>query len=89
MNFDWRKLDLKKSCIFDLTDDIEMIRQCTCRRTITLEDREEYLSDGGSLHYIPCAMGDFAHYSGDKELEAELNRIFVKEFAEVDALFDE
>ena len=89
MNFDWRKLDLKKSCIFDLTDDIEMIRQCTADPCIELEDRDEYLSDGGPLHYIPCAMHTFACYSNDAELQAELEQLFEKEFAEFQSQFNE
>lgn len=89
MNFDWRKLDLKKSCIFDLTDDIDMIRQCTADPCIELEDRDEYLRDGGSLHYIPRAMHTFACYSQETELQEKLEQLFKKEFAEVQAQFDE
>ena len=53
MIFDWRNIeDLRKASIFDLTDDIEIIRECTYLPNITLADRERYeseLDDGARL----------------------------------------
>lgn len=89
MNFDWKKLDLKNASIFDLTDDIELIRKCTCMRSITLNDKDEYLNNGGPLHYIPGDMDTFAIEVKDAELSAELRRIFAKEFKEIAALYNE
>lgn len=82
MNFDWRKLDLRKANIFDLTDDIELIHQCTCCRWIeSVDDRDEYVR-GESLYYIACAMITFARLVNDDELHAELEKIFSKEIEE-------
>ena len=88
MNFDWRKLDLKKSCIFDLTDDIDMIRQCTILRYLTLEDREEYVTDA-TLYEIAVAMRTFAQIVKDEDLLSELRNIFSNEYAKHDVIYDE
>ena len=46
MIYDWRNIkDLRKASIFDLTDDIEIIRECTCLHDITMEDRASYESE--------------------------------------------
>lgn len=44
MIYDWRNIkDLRKASIFDLTDDIEIIRECTCLGDeIGMEDRAKY-----------------------------------------------
>lgn len=88
MNFDWRKLDLRKANIFDLTDDIEMIRQCTILRYLTLEDREEYVSDA-TLYEIAVAMRTFAQLVKDEDLLSELRSIFSNEYAKHDVIYDE
>ncbi len=82
MNFDWRKLDLRKANIFDLTDDIELIHQCTCCRWIeSLDDRDEYVRDTGKIN-IARAMITFARLVNDDELHTELEKIFSKEIEE-------
>lgn len=82
MNFDWRKLDLRKANIFDLTDDIEMIHQCTCCRWIeSMDDRDEYVRKARK-NEIPMDMISFAYWVEDKDLYAELHKIFAKEIEE-------
>ena len=81
MNFDWKNLDLRKANIFDLTDDIELIRLSTADPCIELDDRDEYVREE-SLYYIACAMITFARLVNDDELHAELEKIFSKEIEE-------
>lgn len=82
MNFDWRKLDLRKANIFDLTDDIELIHQCTCRRWIeSVDDRDEYVHNTGKIN-IARAMITFARLVNDDELHTKLEKIFSKEIEE-------
>lgn len=85
MNFDWRKLDLRKANIFDLTDDIELIRLSTADPCIELDDRDEYVRKARK-NKIPIDMASFAYWVKDKELEAQLDKIFAKEFEEEETL---
>ena len=46
MIYDWHKIeDLKKASIFDLTDDIELIRECICLSSFEMKDRQEYIDE--------------------------------------------
>ena len=81
MNFDWRKLDLRKANIFDLTDDIELIRLSTADPCIELDDRDEYVRKARK-NEIPMDMRSFAYWVEDKDLYAELHKIFAKEIEE-------
>lgn len=46
MIFDWHNIkDLRKASIFDLTDDIEIIRECTYLPNLTMADKERYESE--------------------------------------------
>ena len=86
MNFDWRKLDLRKANIFDLTDDIELIHQCGCGLWIeSVDDRDEYVRKARK-NKIPIDMASFAYWVKDKELEAQRDKIFAKEFEEEETL---
>ncbi|MBR0304266.1 MAG: hypothetical protein IJQ94_01325 [Bacteroidales bacterium] len=43
MKYDWKHIkDLRKASIFDLTDDIEVVRDCTGNPYITIDQKEEY-----------------------------------------------
>lgn len=88
MNFDWKKIDLKNACIFDLTDDIKLIRKVVCDRTITLKDKDIYISEYSQM-LIACDMHTFAYETGNSELIKELEIIFKAEFDENEAIFNE
>ena len=43
MKYDWKHIkDLRKASIFDLTDDIEVVRDCTGNPYITIDQKEDY-----------------------------------------------
>ena len=88
MNYDWKKLDLKNACIFDLTDDIAVIRVVLCDDEIKLKDKDIYKSDWSQMH-IACDMHTFAYETGNSELIKELKKIFKAEFDENKAIFNE
>lgn len=88
MNYDWKNIDLKNACIFDLTDDIKLIRKVVCDRTITLKDKDIYKSEWSQLN-IACDMHTFANEIGDLELVKELENVFETEYAENEAFFNE
>ena len=88
MNFDWKNLDLRKTNIFDLTDDIELIRLSTADPCIELDDRDEYVRKNSTMH-VACDMISYAYLMKDDELHAELEKIFAKEYAEFQAQFDD
>jgi hypothetical protein len=88
MNYDWKNMDLKNACIFDLTDDIKLIRKVVCDRTITLKDKDIYISEYSQIR-IACDMCDFAERIKDQQLINELEKIFKAEYAEYDAMFNE
>ena len=44
MIYDWRKIeDLTKASIFDLTDDIELIRECIGFSFFEMKDQQDYI----------------------------------------------
>ena len=88
MNYDWKNMDLKNACIFDLTDDIKLIRKVVCDRTITLKDKDFYKKDWSQLN-IACDMHEFAEQINDQKLVKKLEKIFKAEYAEYEAMFNE
>jgi len=72
MIYDWRNIkDLRKASIFDLTDDIEIIRECTCLLDLTMADRERFerdLDDAGRADDFEA----FSHHikDGDEFIKA-------------------
>lgn len=88
MNYDWEKIDLKNACIFDLTDDIELIRDMLDNESITLKDKVIYKSKRSQIR-IACDMCDFAERIKDQQLVNELEKIFKAEYTEYDAMFNE
>ncbi len=75
MNYDWKKLNLKDACIFDLTDNIKIIREVTCDEYLTLKCRYSYLKFWPKDR-IACHMQVFAYEVGDKKLFEELENLF-------------
>jgi len=88
MNYDWKNIDLKNACIFDLTDDITIIRKVVCDKTITLKDKDIYKSEWSQLN-IACNMHEFAEQINDQKLVKELEKIFKAEYAQNKAFFNE
>jgi len=88
MNYDWKNMDLKNACIFDLTDDIEMIRDVVCDDSFKIDDKELYLSESHP-NLIACEMHDLATRINDIDLVNALEKVFAKEFAQERAMFDE
>ena len=88
MNFDWKKIDLKNACIFDLTNDIKIIRKVLCDDEIKLKDKNIYKSEWSQMR-IACDMHTFAYETGNSELIKELEKVFKAEYAEDDAMFNE
>ena len=88
MNYDWKNIDLKNACIFDLTDDIELIREVLCDDEIKLKDKNIYTSESHP-NLIACEMHDFATRIKDQDLVNALEKVFAKEFAKERAMFDE
>lgn len=53
MIYEWRNIkDLRKASIFDLTDDIKVIRVCTGYPHITVDQREEYEENLGEWERV-------------------------------------
>lgn len=88
MNFDWKNIDLKNACIFDLTDDIELIRDMLDNEAITLKDKDIYKSKRSQMR-IACDMLDFAERIKDHQLANNLESIFEVEYSEYEAMFNE
>lgn len=88
MNFDWKNIDLKNACIFDLTDDIELIRDMLDNESITLKDKDIYKSKRSQIR-IACDMHDFAERIKDQKLVNKLESIFEAEYREYEAMFNE
>lgn len=76
MIYDWRKIeDLTKASIFDLTDDIELIRECICLPSFEMKDRQEYIDEMTES----TRVGDFeafAHETQDEEFVKYLGIVF-------------
>jgi hypothetical protein len=88
MNFDWKNIDLKNACIFDLTDDIAVIREVLYNDRITLKDKDIYKSKWSQTR-IACDMHTYAHEIDDLELVKELEKVFETEYAEHELMFNE
>jgi hypothetical protein len=88
MNYDWKNMDLKNACIFDLTDDIKIIREVTCDDEIKLKNKNIYKSESHP-NLIACEMHDFATRIKDQDLVNALEKVFAKVFAIERAMFNE
>jgi alanine dehydrogenase len=88
MNYDWKNIDLKNACIFDLTDDIQVIREVLSDDEITLKDKDIYKSEWSHIR-IACDMLTYAHEIADLELVKELEKVFKAEYDEHEAIFNE
>jgi hypothetical protein len=88
MNYDWKNMDLKNACIFDLTDDIAVIREVLDNDRITLKEKNIYKSKWSQIH-IACDMHVFAEQINDQKLVKELEKIFKAEYAQNKATFNE
>lgn len=87
MIFDWRNIeDLRKASIFDLTDDIEIIRECTCLPELTMADRERYereLDDAGRADDYEA----FSYYIGfDEEFKKAVHTAFSDIYEKINTL---
>lgn len=88
MNYDWKNIDLKNACIFDLTDYIKLIRNMLDNESITLKNKDIYKSKSSQMR-IACDMQDFAQQIKDQELVNELEKVFKAEYDEYEAMFNE
>lgn len=88
MNYDWKNIDLKNACIFDLTDDIEMIHVVICDDIYTLNEKEKYLKETNKID-IACSMHDYAFRINDSKLVNELEKVFKAEYDEFESFFNE
>lgn len=88
MNFDWKNIDLKTASIFDLTDDIELIRKSIDCSDFSLEDKDEFIKnltdDDRFRHLI-----DFAYFTNDDKLEKAAIKTFPIEYANKMATYTE
>jgi hypothetical protein len=76
MIYDWRKIeDLTKASIFDLTDDIELIRECICLPSFEMEDRQKYI-DKMTENTRVSDFEAFALETHDEEFVGQLKIVF-------------
>jgi len=76
MIYDWRKIeDLTKASIFDLTDDIELIRECICLPSFEMKDRKEYIKEMTGNTRI-SDFEAFALETRDEEFAKHLKIVF-------------
>lgn len=89
MIYDWRNIeDLRKVSIFDLTDDIEIIRKCTCLGDeISMDKREWYEKelDNGNFSRVD----DFEAFNvralrGDEDFVQAIREAFPEEYKEIE-----
>ncbi len=82
MIYDWRNIkDLRKASIFDLTDDIKVIRECTACPNITMDQREEYEEILGEWERV-VTFCMFYREGQDKEFLKALKEAFPIVFKE-------
>lgn len=86
MIYDWRKInDLTKASIFDLTDDIELIRKCICIPDFEMKDKERYtnaLEEVGRISDFEA----FAQEICDEEFLKHLKVVFKDFYDKLDQL---
>ena len=87
MIYDWHNIkDLRKASIFNLTDDIEIIRECTCLPDLTMADRERYeseLDDAGRVGDYEA----FNHFIGfDEEFKKAVHAAFSDLYQKINTL---
>ena len=78
MIYDWRNIkDWNEASIFDLTDDIELIRKCICDDSFEMKDKDDYMNgrywmEGGREYDFER----FAVETHDDELMEHLHVVF-------------
>lgn len=76
MIYDWRKIeDLSKASIFDLTDDIELIRECIGYSFFEMKDRQEYINQMTESTRV-SDFEAFAYETRDDDLTKHLKVVF-------------
>lgn len=88
MNFDWKNIDLKNASIFDLTDDLELIKKCILNNRFTWGDKEKYLKNLDNKNRYQSIL-DFSSFTSDDKLYNLVCKTFPKEHEENLAIFDE
>lgn len=88
MKYDWKNKDLRKVTVFDLTDDIEIIRGCTNCPSYTLDSREEHAAYLNKCDEYFRVLEFCMLYQEDcnKEFLEELKKTFPTTFQENPAL---
>ena len=86
MIYDWRKIeDLTKASIFDLTDDIELIRECICLPSFEMKDRQEYINHMTESIRVGN-FETFAYETRDEEFVEHLKVVFKDYYDALDQL---
>ena len=86
MNYDWHKIkDLTKASIFDLTDDIELIRKCICLSSFEMKDRQEYIDEMSENTRIDDFEA-FAHETNDLDFLKHLHIVFKDQYDKLNQL---
>lgn len=86
MIYDWRNIkDLTKASIFDLTDDIELIRECICLPTFEMKDRKEYLDQLTESSRV-SDFEAFAHETHDEDFVRHLKVVFSEYYEKLNQL---
>ena len=86
MIYDWRKIeDLTKASIFDLTDDIELIRECICLPSFEMKDRQEYINQMTESTRVGNYEA-FAYETRDEEFVEHLKVVFKDYYDALDQL---
>lgn len=73
---DWRNIeDLTKASIFDLTDDIELIRECICLHSFEMKDQQNYINKMTESTRV-SDFEAFAYETKDQEFANHLSIVF-------------
>lgn len=88
MNFDWKNIDLKNASIFDLTDDLELIKICIFDGNFIIDDKKEYLKNLDDKERFE-SMSEFAYRTKDVELEQVVGKTFPEELKKFQAICNE
>ena len=76
MIYDWHKIiDLSKASIFDLTDDIELIRECIGLPSFEIIDRQNYIAQMTESIRV-SDFEAFAYETRDDEFVKKLKVVF-------------
>lgn len=76
MIYDWHNIeDLSEASIFDLTDDIELIRECICIPSFEMKNKMEYINSMEEVDRI-SDFESFAQITGDEEFLLHIRMVF-------------